>query len=270
MTFLSLWNWLKPLRRQSAIGRHRCRHERSLRRRFAPQLEVLEDRTVPSTLTVTSTADSGAGSLRADIAAAQSGDTINFDPRLAGQTITLTSGELAINQSLNIEGLGANQLTISGNNASRVFDVSGSSSNVEISDLTIADGLANQTTVTGPFGPVALGGGILNTGAHVALSSVIMADNHANATQNGYVQTNLVSDLASENAQITDPNLKNPWGIAESAGGPFWVANQKTNLATVYSVTDAGVTKVPLPPRSLSPTSTAPSLPGTRTRARRL
>ena len=30
-------------------------------------------------------------------------------------------------------------------------------------------------------------------------------------SQNGYVQTNLVSDLASQNAQITDPNLRNPW-----------------------------------------------------------
>ena len=38
-------------------------------------------------------------------------------------------------------------------------------------------------------------------------------------SQNGYIQTNLVSDLASENAQIIDPNLKNPWGIAESADG---------------------------------------------------
>ena len=40
-------------------------------------------------------------------------------------------------------------------------------------------------------------------------------------SQNGYLQMNLVSDLASENAQITDPNLMNPWGISESANGPF-------------------------------------------------
>jgi Domain of unknown function (DUF4347) len=43
------------------------------------------------TFTVTSTADSGAGSLRAAIAAAQSGDTIVFNSGLANQTITLAS-----------------------------------------------------------------------------------------------------------------------------------------------------------------------------------
>lgn len=43
------------------------------------------------TITVTSTADSGPGSLRAALAGAASGDTINF--AVTG-TITLTSGEL--------------------------------------------------------------------------------------------------------------------------------------------------------------------------------
>ena len=59
---------------------------------------------MPSTLTVTSLADSGAGSLRADIAAAHSGDTIDFAPSLDGKTITLTKGELLINKNLTIAG----------------------------------------------------------------------------------------------------------------------------------------------------------------------
>ena len=58
----------------------------------------LEDRTVLSVLTVLNNADSGAGSLRAAIAAAQSGDTIVFDPSLAYETITLSSGPLAAQQ----------------------------------------------------------------------------------------------------------------------------------------------------------------------------
>jgi len=48
---------------------------------FGPRLEALDDRWLPSTLAVTSTQDSGAGSLRAEIAAAQSSDTIVFSPK---------------------------------------------------------------------------------------------------------------------------------------------------------------------------------------------
>ena len=104
------------------------------------QLESLESRRLLSTLIVSSAADSGAGSLRAQIAAAHSGDTISFAPGLAGQTITLTSGSLSIAKSLAIQGPGADRLTISGNDPSVVFWISGSTSNVQIRDLTITRG----------------------------------------------------------------------------------------------------------------------------------
>jgi uncharacterized protein (TIGR03118 family) len=53
-----------------------------------------------------------------------------------------------------------------------------------------------------------------------------------------YVQTNLVSDLPGL-ASHTDPNLVNPWGIASSATSPFWVADNRTGLSTLYN--SAGV-----------------------------
>ena len=87
--------------------------------------------------TVTTLADSGPGSLRAGIVSGAG--SINFN--VTG-TITLTSGELLINHDVSISGPGANQLTISGNHASRVFNISGGSIGVRISDLTIANGLA--------------------------------------------------------------------------------------------------------------------------------
>src|SRR6266545_624912 len=61
---------------------------------FAPRLEALEDRTVPTT--VMNNLDSGPGSLRAILAAASPGDTIDFAKPV--NKITLTSGELAINK----------------------------------------------------------------------------------------------------------------------------------------------------------------------------
>src|SRR6266700_2689193 len=88
---LSLLLSLKPW-----AGRRRKTHRNpaAYRRSFIPRLESLEDRTVLSTLTVLNALDKGAGSLRDTITNAKSGDTIVFDPSLAGQTITLTSDQL--------------------------------------------------------------------------------------------------------------------------------------------------------------------------------
>src|SRR5260370_13203197 len=145
MSLFCLLGFLRPVDRKSkGSQRDRRRRDRFPGPRFLPQLEALECRTLPSTLTVLNNADSGDGSLRAMLALASSGDTINFDPGLTGQTITLTGGELVINQSLDIEGLGASHLTISGNDASRVFDITGGGLTVAIDDLAIVHGQATQ------------------------------------------------------------------------------------------------------------------------------
>ena len=54
------------------------------------------------------------------------------------------------------------------------------------------------------------------------------------AGSNAYIQHNLVADTAGV-ADFTDPNLVNPWGIAESAAGPFWISDNGAGLATIYS-----------------------------------
>src|SRR5262249_50407277 len=137
---MSLTRWLSnhlSLSRRPASRRQ----SPAARPRFRPMLEGLEQRWVPSTLTVTNNQDSGKGSLRAEIAAAHNGDTIVFAPSLNGQTITLTSGELLIKTSLTISGPGASQLTVSGKNASRVFELSSKTNpQVTLSGLTISDG----------------------------------------------------------------------------------------------------------------------------------
>jgi hypothetical protein len=161
-----------------------------------PRFEALEDRTVPSTLTVQNNFDSGAGSLRDTIAAASSGDTIDFAKDLKHATITLTSGELLIAKSLDIEGLGAKKLAISGNNAGRIFDIAAGAS-VTIAGLTITDGLAaaggaidNAGTLTirdaalpGNRAVGGMGGGAIANehGASLTLSDSLLADNTATA-----------------------------------------------------------------------------------------
>jgi hypothetical protein len=113
------------------------------RARFCPRIEVLEGRCLPSTLTVLNTADSGPGSLRAEIAAASSGDTIVFDPSIFGRQINLTTGELAIDTSLTISAAPSN-VSISANLVSRAFDITSNSASVALDNLEIFDGAAQH------------------------------------------------------------------------------------------------------------------------------
>lgn len=52
--------------------------------------------------------------------------------------------------------------------------------------------------------------------------------------KNVYVQHNLVSDIPGM-ADVTDPNLVNPWGISETATSPFWVSDHDKGVATIYN-----------------------------------
>ncbi len=49
-----------------------------------------------------------------------------------------------------------------------------------------------------------------------------------------YVQKNLVSDSAATPAAHHDANLKNPWGLAATSNGPWWVSNNGTGTSTAY------------------------------------
>jgi uncharacterized protein (TIGR03118 family) len=60
---------------------------------------------------------------------------------------------------------------------------------------------------------------------------------------NAYIQHNLVSDVPGL-ADVTDPNLVDPWGMSFSATSPVWVTNHGKGNTTVYSNanTTTGVT----------------------------
>ena len=65
--------------------------------------------------------------------------------------------------------------------------------------------------------------------------AVPVAGSHPGTAHPGNVfrQTNLVSDLPGM-AQLTDPDLVNPWGLAAGPTTPAWVANNGTGKATIY------------------------------------
>lgn len=203
---------------------------RSVARGWRPTFEALEGRAMLSTLTVVNNADSGPGSLRAELAAAQNGDTIVFAPNLNGQTIALTSGELTVAKQVNIEGPGAGELTISGNNSSRVFEVM-SVGPVSISGLAIDGGNAV------PFGYY--GGAILNLDWTLTVSNCDIFGNQAEfgggICNNGNL--NLIASTLSQNT--TPASLGDGGGMYMNAAGAQAVLTNCT-LASNSAGTSSG------------------------------
>jgi hypothetical protein len=121
-----------------------------------------------ATFSVTNTNDIGEGSLRQTIndANALSGfDVINFAGLFAdnlAHTITLGGSSLQITDNLAIEAPDASKLTVSGNNSSRVFEIT-SGANVDIIGLRIANGDSFD----------GLGAGILNRGTLNLINSIV-------------------------------------------------------------------------------------------------
>ncbi len=134
----------------------------------------MEARTLLTVWTVQNNFDSGPNSLPALIAGASSGDTIDFASSV--HNITLTSNELDIPINLTIEGPGESNLTISGDAANRIFEISNDAS-VTISGLTITDGVVNGAN----------GGGVLvDSGASLDLKQALVTGNSAYSNSQGY------------------------------------------------------------------------------------
>jgi len=167
----SMWKPTPKDTLQASQGNVR-RTFRANRTRFRPRLEPMEGRTLLS-IAVTNPGDSGPGSLRQAIVDASDGDTINFSPNLSGATIKLTSGELQIGKSLDIEGLGPDALTIDGGGTGRVFDITTPGASVTIAGMTITDGVANDSV------PTVAGGGIITSGS-LTLNDCVVSGNVAN------------------------------------------------------------------------------------------
>jgi hypothetical protein len=161
---------------------------------------------------VTNLLDSGPGSLRQAILDTAAGGTVDFQPDLSG-TITLTSGELAINKDLTIAGPGADVITVSGNHASRVFDIAGMF-HVGIAGLTIANGTTSGN-----------GGGIYNSGTLTISDSTLSGNSASGSIGDGGAIENLGSlminnsTLSGNSASFTGGGIENsgPLTISDSS-----------------------------------------------------
>jgi hypothetical protein len=107
-------------------------------------------------------------------------DTITFASSVfsTSQTITLTAGQLELSDTATttVTGPGANLLTISGNDASRVFDVDDGS--MALSGVTITGGSANGN-----------GGGVADYGGTLSLTNVTVSGNSASGVGGGVSST---------------------------------------------------------------------------------
>jgi hypothetical protein len=169
---------------------------------------------------VNTTADTGAGSLRAAVTAANTNlqaDTITFNISTGSTgctglicTITLTSGQLTIlsdaSNMLTIDGTGPNRVSISGNNASRVFYIS-PSANLSVINLTVTGGNGIGTTA-----PVFNnnGGGFLNNGGTLNLNGV---------TLTGNMVTNLGGGIYTSGGTTTFTNSTVSGNTSQFGGG---------------------------------------------------
>ncbi len=190
--------------------RHRI--EKRTPRAARPILEGLDDRVLLSTFKVNTTLDTvavnlktgkdatGHISLRSAIQAANAKP--NSDTIIVPKgTFTLTipganedadaTGDLDINGNVTIKGKNASSTIIDGNNLDRVIQVL--SGKVQISGVTIQHGRSNE------------GGGLLNSGGKVTLTSVIVANNVAAGTTGangviGAVEEQLVGLAVTEAA----------------------------------------------------------------------
>ena len=230
--------------------------------------------------TVNSTTDAGDGTCDAtctlrDAVLTANGttddDIINFDPTVFStpQTITLGGMNITINRGgmLTINGPTAN-LTISGNNASRVFRIR-PGSNVEINNLTISDGNANfgggidlngtltlnNTTISNNSATI-LGGGIRTLTITLTLNNSTVSGNSAGGAGGGiYVDGN---DVTLNNTTVSN-NLATDGGgvyvnnstltlnnsiIANSTSGGDCSKRNGTTINASYSLIEDGLTCV--------------------------
>ena len=195
-----------------------------------------------ATFTVTNLNDSGAGSLRQAIEdgnGAAGLDNVVFQSGVSG-TILLTSGQLEISDSLTITGPGAANLSVSGNNASRVFYIYNDAEviDVTLSGLTIRDGRTFSGNPDLRGGSSQNGAGIINWYESLTLDGVTVTGNYAYGNGGGLWVS---SKYEGETLTIRNSTFSN--NEAGYSGGGIYIGDTgQNNTATAVLISDSFVT----------------------------
>jgi M6 family metalloprotease-like protein len=175
-------------------------------------------------------------SLREAIRFVKSGGTIDFASNLTG-SITLTQGELVINKDLIINSLGANKLTVSGNQASRIFNITGDDTTVNLNQVTISEGSAdvgggifidtgstlNLTSSSISSNSAVNGGGIFNIGT-LNLTDSTLANNSASGVGGGGIENVSNGTVTLTNSTVSGNSAQQGGGI-ENFGSTITLTN---------------------------------------------
>jgi hypothetical protein len=236
---------------------------------FRPMLETLEDRITPNgSFAVTSFTDTGAGTLRDAIAAANAdttGGTFTITlPGSSTQQYKLT-GNTALtlnnpNTTILIQGQGL--ATIVGSGSSRVFQVN-AGTNAILQNIDIQSGKAQDNGGTN-FDRA--GGGLLNKGGKVALTNVGITGNSAASPNAGGSAAgggifSIGGTLALDRVTLTNNVAAGGDGAAGNNPGGNAFGGALGEINTTVIVTDVAVTAgnpaTPLPitfdPSTISP-----------------
>jgi hypothetical protein len=186
---MSLTTWLSERLRLSSRTRRPAEKRRSALRAFRPSVECLEERYVPSTLTVDhdwnnhapASAPPPSGTLEWAAATAHNGDTILITGDAVNRGINLTHGEVILTQqNLTIEtAANKSAATISGMNLSRLFELVGGAQ-VTLSNLVLTAG--NSVSANPAGSDDGFGGAMLvNAGAALTVNGCALTSNLAYA-----------------------------------------------------------------------------------------
>ncbi len=195
---------------------------------------------------VTNLNDNGLGSFRQAVMnaeAAAGADIVTFQAGLAGR-ITLTSGQVLVTQSLDIQGNGA--VTISGNNASRIILADLDAGELlRVAGLTLTGGSAedggaiNMINTAGSFGDLTIvdsnltdntansdGGAVSAEGGNIVFRNTTFANNRNPVGSGGafYIDVVFNSSVPNLSSVIID-NSTFTNNVADDVGGALFLAD---------------------------------------------